>query len=200
VLFDPGIKTELLIREREILRDIAALGNDCVIIGRDADVILEDCRPFRVFACADIDARLRRCMKHELKRPETERLTERQVLCNIRRIDRNRRNTREILTGKSHADGSAFDPEGWYNVAMTSYRASGGGDILIKGAGLDKDEIEERIVARHPEIRELVYRFFKEHGTVDAALTGDRSRIGEWHFVPEKTAGPMIEKDLDLIF
>ena len=101
---------------------------------------------------------------------------------------------------RSLADGSAFDPEGWYNVAMTSYRASGGGDILIKGAGLSKDEIEERIVARHPEIRELVYRFFKEHGTVDAALTGDRSRIGEWHFVPEKTAGPMIEKDLDLIF
>ncbi len=109
VLFDPGIKTELLIREREILRDIAALGNDCVIIGRDADVILEDCRPFRVFACADIDARLRRCMKHEQKRPETERLTERQVLRNIRRIDRNRRNTREILTGKSHGDSSAFD-------------------------------------------------------------------------------------------
>ena len=109
VLFDPGVKTELLIREREILRDIAALGSDCVIIGRDADVILEDCRPFRVFACADLAARLRRCMKHELKRPEAERLTERQVLRNIRRIDRNRRQTREILTGKTHGDGSAFD-------------------------------------------------------------------------------------------
>ena len=109
LLLDPAQSTELRLREREILRSIAALGNDCVIIGRDADVILEDCRPFRVFACADIGARLRRCMKHERKRPETERLTERQVLRNIRRIDRNRRNTREILTGKSHGDSSAFD-------------------------------------------------------------------------------------------
>jgi len=101
---------------------------------------------------------------------------------------------------KSLADGSAFRPDAWYNVAMTSYRASGGGDLLIKGAGLSKEEIDARIVERYPEVRELVYQFFKEHGTVDAALIGDRSLLGEWHFVPEKTAGPMIEKDLELIF
>ncbi len=109
VLYDPGINTQLRIREREILRDIAALGNDCVIIGRDADIILEDQHPFRVFVCGDIEARLRRCMKHEQKRPEAERLSERQVLRNIRRIDRNRRHMREILTGRTHGDGSAFD-------------------------------------------------------------------------------------------
>ena len=101
---------------------------------------------------------------------------------------------------KSLADGSAFRPDAWYNVAMTSYRASGGGDLLIKGAGLSKEEIDARIVERYPEVRELVYQFFKEHGTVDAALIGDRSLLGEWHFVPEKIAGPMIEKDLELIF
>ena len=101
---------------------------------------------------------------------------------------------------KSLADGSAFDPEAWYNVAMTSYRASGGGNHLFAGAGLSKEESEERIVARHPEIRELIYQYFKQHGTVDAALVGDRSVIGEWHFVPEKTAGPMIERDMELIF
>ena len=101
---------------------------------------------------------------------------------------------------QSLADGSAFDPEAWYNVAMTSYRASGGGNILFGGAGLTKEESEERIVARHPEIRELIYQYFKQHGTVDAALVGDRSVIGEWHFVPEQIAGPMIERDMALIF
>ena len=101
---------------------------------------------------------------------------------------------------QSMADGSAFDPEAWYNVAMTSYRASGGGNILFGGAGLTKEESEERIVARHPEIRELIYQYFKQHGTVDAALVGDRSVIGEWHFVPEQIAGPMIERDMALIF
>jgi len=109
LLYDPGASTELRIREREILREIAALGSDCVIIGRDADVILEDLHPFRIFVCGDMEARLRRCMKHEQSRPEAERLSERQVLRNIRRIDRNRIHTREILTGKPHGDGSTFD-------------------------------------------------------------------------------------------
>ena len=109
LLYDPGMSTQIRIREREILREIAALGNDCVIIGRDADVILEDFHPFRVFVCADTEARLRRCMKHELRRPESERLSERQVLRNMKRIDRNRAHTREILTGRVHGDGSSFD-------------------------------------------------------------------------------------------
>ena len=109
LLYDPGMSTQLRVRERVILREIAALGNDCVIIGRDADVILEEQHPFRVFVCADSDARLRRCMEHERKRPKAEQLTEKQVLHYIRRIDRSRRHTREVLTGKPHGDGSAFD-------------------------------------------------------------------------------------------
>jgi 2',3'-cyclic-nucleotide 2'-phosphodiesterase/3'-nucleotidase len=101
---------------------------------------------------------------------------------------------------KSMADGSAFDPEGWYNVAMTSYRASGGGDIVRDGAGVSAEEMEERIVDRLPEIREMIYQFIKEHGTIDAALINDRTLLGEWHFVPEKLVGPMLEADMNLIF
>ena len=57
---------------------------------------------------------------------------------------------------KSMADGSAYDPAAWYNVAMTSYRASGGGDTVIKGAGISEEETDARVVARYPEIREMV--------------------------------------------
>ncbi|MCR5690062.1 MAG: cytidylate kinase-like family protein [Clostridiales bacterium] len=109
LLWDPGRSTELLTKEQEILRGIAEMGNDCVIIGRRADVILEEYRPFRLFVCADMSARLERCMRHEQNRPENERLTEKQILRNIRRIDRNRVLTREILTGKQRGDSSAFD-------------------------------------------------------------------------------------------
>lgn len=109
LLYDPGQHIELMTREREILRSIADLGNDCIIIGRDADVILEDFRPFRVFVCADLQARLDRCMRHERNRPEKEQLTEKQVLRNIRRIDRTRARTREIVTGKHQSDSSMFD-------------------------------------------------------------------------------------------
>jgi 2',3'-cyclic-nucleotide 2'-phosphodiesterase/3'-nucleotidase len=100
----------------------------------------------------------------------------------------------------SFPDGTPFKEDAWYNVAMTSYRASGGGEILLKGAGLSKEEAESRIVERLPEIREMVYQCFKEHGTVDTTLFGKRSVLGEWHFVPEKLVGPLMEKDLALIF
>jgi len=109
LLFDPAPDTELLIRERETLRGIAELGNNCIIIGRDADVVLDDYKPFRIYVCAEMGARLARCMKHEQKQPENERLSEKQILRNIRCIDRNRKMTREVLTGKSSADASAFD-------------------------------------------------------------------------------------------
>ncbi len=101
---------------------------------------------------------------------------------------------------KSLADGSAFNPDGWYNVAMTSYRASGGGDTVILGAGIPKEETDARVVARYPEIREMVYQYIKKHGTVDPVLIGDRSVIGEWHFEPEKLVAPLMAADMELLF
>ena len=101
--------TEVLVRQREILQEIAAEGNDCVIVGRDADVILQDQHPFRVYVCAEMQARIARCARYEEKKEEQERLSEKEILRNIRRIDRNRRQIREILTGKTAGDGSAFD-------------------------------------------------------------------------------------------
>ena len=101
--------TEVLVKQREIIRKIAEEGNDCVIVGRDADVILHDANPFRIFVCAEIESRLERCARYEEKKEPGERLTEKEILRNIRRIDRERRQIREILTGKSAADGSGFD-------------------------------------------------------------------------------------------
>jgi cytidylate kinase len=101
--------TEMLARQSEILREIAETGNNCIIVGRDADVILQDRHPFRICVCADMDFRLERCARYEQKKPEAERLTEKEILRNIRSIDRRRRQFREVLTGKRAADGSAFD-------------------------------------------------------------------------------------------
>ena len=101
---------------------------------------------------------------------------------------------------RSLADGSAFEPDAWYNVAMTSYRASGGGDLLIRGAGIPKEELDGRVVARYPEIRDMVYEYFKSKGRVDAAMVGDPAVIGSWSFVPQEKAAPMIEADMALIF
>lgn len=107
--FDHEMRTTLLKRQREIIQSIGAAGNDCVIVGRDADVILQEYRPFRIFVCADLQARLDRCMEYENKRPPSCRLTEKEILRNIRQIDRSRNRTREILSGKHRSDSSMFD-------------------------------------------------------------------------------------------
>ena len=100
----------------------------------------------------------------------------------------------------SLADGTAFDEDGWYNVAMTSYRANGGGNILFKGGGLSKEEADNRVVARYPEIRDMVYGFISAHKEITPALVGDPSVIGEWHFVPEKKVSRLMDADMALIF
>ena len=121
-------QTEVLIRQREILEEIAEEGNDCVIVGRDADVILQRHHPFRIYVCADIESRIARCMRYEEKKEPAERLSEKEILRNIRRIDRNRRQIREILTGKTAGDGSSFDltvnATGWEIRELTEAAAA----------------------------------------------------------------------------
>ena len=107
--FDHGTRMKLLLRQREIIEEIAQAGNDCIIVGRDADVILHDCHPFRVYVCAELSARIERCMAFERKKPRTKQLSEKEILRNIRRIDKARVHTREVLTGKARGDASAFD-------------------------------------------------------------------------------------------
>ena len=99
----------------------------------------------------------------------------------------------------SMADGSAFDPQREYKVAMTSYRASGGGN-LMKETGIDTDNIDERVVARYPEIRNILYDYLMENGSIDPEVIGNPAVIGAWKFVPENVAGPAMDRDMDLLF
>lgn len=99
----------------------------------------------------------------------------------------------------SLADGTPFDADAVYPVAMTSYRASGGGGLMPRGAGITSGDLEERIVARYPEIRELIYRYVVKHGRITSDLVSDPSLIGEWHFIPE-SANARIQDDMDLLF
>ena len=97
------------------------------------------------------------------------------------------------------ADGSAFDPAREYNVAMTSYRASGGGG-LMKEIGIDTDRIDERVVARYPEIRNILYDYLMENGSIDPEVIGLPTVVGQWKFVPEKLVEPAMERDMNRLF
>ena len=54
----------------------------------------------------------------------------------------------------SMCDGTPFDPDNTYKVAMTSYRASGGGDLLRLGAKVDPADLV--VVDRLKDIRSLI--------------------------------------------
>ncbi len=105
----------------------------------------------------------------------------------------------ERITISSLADGRAFDDGSEYSVAMTSYRASGGGGLL-KAAGVDTDRIDERVIEYCPEFRVILYDYIKANGGIFADRIGDGSVIGGWSFVPEKVAAPAMERDLKLLF
>lgn len=98
------------------------------------------------------------------------------------------------------ADGSAFDESAMYTVAMTSYRASGGGGHLPQGVGLTPAQIQERTLDKFPEIRNLLYGYLQSEGCIDPDTIGDPSVIGSWSFVPQKTVKPLLEKDMRLLF
>ena len=89
-------KVSLLLEQKRVLEEIAALGKGCVIVGRNADVILHDYHPFSLFVCAEMEAKVKRCME---RAAQDENLSEKELLRKIRQIDKMRKQTRAILSG-----------------------------------------------------------------------------------------------------
>lgn len=101
----PSTQTSLLVEQKRIIEGIAKAGKDCVIVGRNADILLSGEKPFRIFVSAAMDAKIRRCME----RAEVgERLSRRELEQKIRRIDKGRARTREILTDSKWGEPGAY--------------------------------------------------------------------------------------------
>lgn len=100
----------------------------------------------------------------------------------------------------SLADGSPFSEDAEYNVAMTSYRASGGGGLMENGAGVDTGNIQDRVVARYPAIRDMLYDYILGNGGISRARISDPAVIGSWNFIPADVAEPMLDRDMSLLF
>lgn len=80
------------------------------------------------------------------------------------------------------ADGRRFSEDEVYNVAMTSYRASGAGGLLT-AAGIDTGSMEERIVAIYPEIRNILCDFIENRMVVNPADYRNNRKVGSWKMV-----------------
>ena len=91
--------------QTEIVTRLADKG-DCIIIGRCADYILKDYKPFRLFIHADIESRVRRCMA---RRAENENFTEDQLRRQILSIDKDRARYYNDFTGQKWGDKRYYD-------------------------------------------------------------------------------------------
>ena len=93
------------------------------------------------------------------------------------------------------SDGTPFDEKKWYRVAMNSYRANGGGELLTLGAGIPKDSLSNRVIyCSELDQRHYLMEEIQRLGTVNPQPNKN------WKFVPEDWAKPAIERDRKLLF
>lgn len=95
----------LLLEQKKIIENIPILGKDCVIVGRNADVLLKKHHPFNLFVCASMDVRMKRCSQRDEKE---QILTTRELEKKIRSIDKNRAHVRELLSGSDWGNPAAY--------------------------------------------------------------------------------------------
>lgn len=100
-----SMQTALLIEQKKIIEQIAKAGKDCVIVGRNADVLLSEYNPFNIFVCADMDAKVRRCLGMADK---GENLSRKELERKIRSIDKKRSQTREMITESKWGDPASY--------------------------------------------------------------------------------------------
>ncbi len=101
----------------------------------------------------------------------------------------------ERIIIRTLADGTPFDMAAEYKVAMNSYRALGGAD-LMKKAGVDMAKIDERVVAVNADIRSLLNDYFEKSVEVSSEQISKPSLIGKWNFVPADKARKALEEDM----
>ena len=93
------------------------------------------------------------------------------------------------------SDGEPFSEGKTYKVVMNSYRGNGGGDLLIKGAGIAKEALNNRIVYQSPlDLRHYLMEEIERQGSVSPKAASN------WKFVPEEWTVPAAQRDRKLLF
>ena len=92
-------------------------------------------------------------------------------------------------------NGEPFDETKWYQVAMNSYRANGGGELLTVGAGIPKDSLASRVVyCSELDQRHYLMKEIERQGIVNPQPNHN------WRFVPEAWTKPALERDRKILF
>ncbi len=93
------------------------------------------------------------------------------------------------------SNGQPFDPDKVYKVVMNSYRANGGGDLIVRGGGIPKDSLNGRIIYQSElDLRHYLMEEIQRMGTVRPKAASN------WKFVPEKWTKAAAQRDRKLLF
>ena len=113
-MYTQSNKVQLLLEQKKVIEGIAALGKSCVIVGRNADVLLKKYQPLNFFVCASAAGKLKRCTD---RAPQGEQLSERQLLRKMKSVDKARAQTRALLSpspwGQRHEYHLTINTTGW---------------------------------------------------------------------------------------
>ncbi len=101
----------------------------------------------------------------------------------------------EKVTILSMADGTAFDLQKKYRVAVNSYRANGGGGLLTKGAGIPLEKLKSRVLwTSDREMREYLRRDIARQSEINP------HSINNWKFIPEDWVQQAATRDANILF
>lgn len=98
-------QTTLLLEQKQVIETIAKSGRDCVIVGRNADILLADYAPLNLFVCAAQSAKIARCRE---RADGNENLSDREMERKIRSIDKGRAKLREMISGSPWGERSSY--------------------------------------------------------------------------------------------
>ncbi len=98
--------TRMIFMEQERVLKQMAQASDCVIVGRCADYILQDFKPFKIFVYADMDSKVERCLKRNEK---ADNLPRKKLIRKIKAVDKNRARYYNYYTGKKWGDILNYD-------------------------------------------------------------------------------------------
>lgn len=101
----------------------------------------------------------------------------------------------EKITIQSMADGTPFDLQKRYKVAVNSYRGNGGGDLLTKGAGIPKEKLSKRILSSTE--KDLRYYLMQR---IEEVKVLHPQPLNQWKFIPEEWTVPAAARDYRFLF
>ncbi len=95
----------------------------------------------------------------------------------------------------SMADGTPFDMDKMYKVAVNSYRGNGGGELLTKGSGISQDELKERIIhSTDKDLRYYLMQYLEQKKVIEPRA------LNQWKFIPEEWVVPAAKRDYEFLF